>query len=190
MDGQVNNDGEPLEEPVEAQRVLVNENPFSSYIQFGVEFLQQYGWFLLLGVIICLYLKSKLAPTVEKYKRQAEDARAARDYNPSKAQEKLEAMEASRRKMQEKFDAEAARYAEKQKVKEEEKRNEKIKDWEGHLEGKGYRSKYKAKEDTEEKKPLPKSKPLRQSDYNPLMGDPGGSSSWRPPRRGGGGGGG
>ena len=36
--------------------------------------------------------------------------------DPERAQEKLEAMEASRRRMQEKFDAEAARYAEQQKI--------------------------------------------------------------------------
>ena len=47
----------------------------------GIGFLQQYGWFLLLGVIVCMYIKSKLSPKVEKFKRQAEDARAARNYS-------------------------------------------------------------------------------------------------------------
>lgn len=190
MDAQIDNDVEPQADPGETQRILMNENPFSSYFQTGVEFVQLYGWFILLGVIVCMYIKSKLSPTVEKFKKQAEDARAARDYDPLKAQEKMEAMEASRRRMQEKLDAQAARYAELQKIKEEEKRKEKIEDWEGHLEGKGYRSKYKVKEEEEKKKPLPKSKPLRQSDYNPLTGNSGDSCSWRPARRGGGGGGG
>lgn len=191
MDAPVNEEGVPHVDPVETQRILLNENPFSTYFHAGVEFIQGYGWFILLGVIVCLYIKSKLAPSIEKFKQQAEDARAARDYDPTKAQQKLEAMEAARRRMQEQFDAQAARHAEKQKIKEEEKRKEKIEDWEGHLEGKGYRSKYKVKEDKEEtKKVLPKSKPLRQSDYNPLTGDSGGACSWRPARRGGGGGGG
>lgn len=196
MDAQTDEAGQPQAPDGDPQRILINENPLSGYFQWGLEFIQGYGWFLVLGVIVFLYFKSKLSPTIEKYRQQAEDARAKRNYDPGRAQEKLEAMEAARRRMQEQFDSQAARYAEQQKIKEEEKRQQKIEDWDGHLEGKGYRSKYKVKEDkTEEKKPLPKSKlpkskPLRQSDYNPLTGDSGASCSWRPASRGGGGGGG
>lgn len=191
MDAQSNGAGGPHANEGDPENVLINENPFSSYFSWGISFIQSYGWFLVLGVIVCLYIKNKLSPVVEKLKQQAEDAKAARDYEPSKAQEKLEAMEAARRRMQEKFDAQAAQHAEKQKIKEEEKRQQRLDDWEGHLQGKGYRSKYKVKEEKDElKKPVPKSKPLRQSDYNPLTGDSGGSCSWRPARWGGGGGGG
>ena len=55
-------------------------NQIHCNFSLGVEFIQGYGWFILLGVIVCLYIKSKLAPSIEKFKQQAEDARAARDY--------------------------------------------------------------------------------------------------------------
>ena len=46
----------------------------------GFEFIQGYGWFIVLGVIVFLYIRSKLSPTIEKYRQQVEDGRAARDY--------------------------------------------------------------------------------------------------------------
>lgn len=39
----------------------------------GVEYLQQYGWFILLGVLILLYIKTKLDPKIRKLKSKAED---------------------------------------------------------------------------------------------------------------------
>lgn len=53
----------------------VNQS-IKSNIQFffsGVEYLQQYGWFILLGVLILLYIKTKLDPKIRKLKSKAED---------------------------------------------------------------------------------------------------------------------
>ena len=167
----------------------VNENPefvtqtFSSVIAF----LQQYGWFVLFGIVVLLYIKSKLDPHVRKIKKKAADVIEQKKYDPDIAQSRLEQMERSRIRLQEQHDAEAARFAEKQRIKEEEKRKAKIEDWENHQQGKGYRSKIKPKEEAEPKKPLKPKAKLRENDYNPLMGNYSGAS-FRPPRRSGGGG--
>lgn len=40
----------------------------------GIQFLQQYGWFLLLGLVAFLYVKNKyITPTVERIQQQRED---------------------------------------------------------------------------------------------------------------------
>lgn len=174
-------------------QTLVNENPLSGLFYPVVEFLQAYGWILLFGLLVCLYIKSKLSPAVRKYKKKLEDTIESKKFDANKAQSRLEGMEAARRRMQEQLDAQAARHAEQMKQREEEKRKQKIEDWDGHLQGKGYRSKFKAKDEetpsTSTLKTEKKSKPLRQSDYSPLSGGSGGDScSWRPGvRRGGGG---
>lgn len=152
----------------------------------GVEYLQQYGWFILLGVLILLYIKTKLDPKIRKLKSKAEDISYQKKFDPDTTQRRLEAMERARKKLQEEHDAKAAMYAEQQKQKEEEKRKQKIEEWENLQDGKGYRSKVKPKDESSESpgklKPKPK---LRQNDYNPLMG--GGGPGYRPARRTGGG---
>ncbi|KAL4229266.1 hypothetical protein ACF0H5_012306 [Mactra antiquata] len=170
--------------------VLENENPLSGVFYSVTGFIEGYGWILLFGVIVLMFLKSKLSPAVNKYKRQLEETIESKKFDASKAQSRLEGMEAARRKMQEQLDAQAARHAEQMKKKEEEKRQQKIDDWEGHLEGKGYRSKYKVNEQAETTSKLNKEKkstPLRQSDYNPLTGGSD-TCAWRPGQRRGGGG--
>ncbi|XP_076457760.1 selenoprotein S-like [Babylonia areolata] len=167
--------------------ILQNETPESltGAVSAGFAFLQQYGWFLLLGVVVVLYLKSRfLQPRLDSWQQQREDA-SYKKMDEGKAQSQLEAMERARQRMQEQLDRQAAEYKLKQKEKEEKARQEKIADWERHQEGKGYRSKIRAKEEEEgpsQPKPKPK-KPLRSDDYNPLMGTSGGAS-FRPPRRG------
>lgn len=176
-------DGQAPVPPVNTNPEFVTQT-FSSVIVF----LQQYGWFVLFGIVVLLYIKSKLDPHFRKFKRQAEDVIEQKKYDPDTAQRRLEQMERARMKLQEQHDAEAAKYAEKQRIKEEEKRKQKIEDWENHQKGGGYRSKTKPKEEQEVSKPLKPKARLRNNDYNPLMGDS--SSSYRPPRRSGGGGGG
>lgn len=152
--------------------------------------LQQYGWFIVLGCLILLYIRSKLKPAYNQMKRKAEESRDKK-IDPEVAQSRLEAMERARQRLQEQHDAKASQYMEKQLQKEEEKRQTKIEEWENLQQGKAYRSKIKPREENAETpkglKPKPK---LRDSDYNPLMGGGGGGASYRPSRRTGGGGGG
>lgn len=71
---------------------------------------------------------------------------------------------------------------------EEEKRRQKIENWDSMVLGKS--SKGNASQSTEDElsatviKRKSDKKPLRSSDYNPLSGDGGGTCAWRPGRRG------
>ncbi|XP_052804079.1 selenoprotein S-like [Mya arenaria] len=169
---------------------LVNDNPLSGPFNLVLGYLQAYGWILVFGVIVCLYLKSRLTPALQRYKENLQETIERKKFDPEQASSREAAREAARQRMQEQLDAQAARHAEQMKEKEEEKRKQKIQDWEGHLEGRGYRSKVKPKEEKDVPKPLKpgqKSKPLRSPDFNPLAGD-GASCAWRPGQRRGGGG--
>ncbi|KAK3581724.1 hypothetical protein CHS0354_015493 [Potamilus streckersoni] len=170
-----------------------NQDPvfLSAALQNVTEFLQAYGWFIILGIVVILYIKSKLSPSIQKLQDKFEQRKESRNYDPNKALKMSEELDAARRRMQEQLNAQAARYAEQQKIKEEEKRQQKIQEWDNFQDGKGYRSKYKPQEEvgasagTKVKSTKPR---LRQTDFNPLMGENRGGSSYRPPRRGGGGG--
>lgn len=182
-------EAEPDENPHPEK--LVNQTPefISSIFSNGLVILEQYGWLIVIGLLLLLYIVHKLKPTFNQLKQKAEDVRDAKKYDPDTAHQRLEKMEAARRRLQEEYDLKAAKFAEQQKIKEEEKRQQKIQDYEDRLAGKSGRSKFKTKE---EEVPTtinkPKGKPrLRQSEFNPLMGG-GGSSGYRPPQRRGGGG--
>ncbi|XP_046558541.1 selenoprotein S-like [Haliotis rubra] len=147
--GDVGGDGNPHPE------VLRNENPalVSNVFSTGVEVIQTYGWFLLAGVLLPFYLRKKFQASWDKMQKSREEESYKKltfffiDQvlvpNVGVAQSRHEAMEQSRQRMQEQLNAQAEEYAEKQRKKEEEKRKQKIEDWDRHLEGKGYRSRYK-----------------------------------------------
>ncbi|XP_033758453.1 selenoprotein S-like [Pecten maximus] len=181
-----------MADDVEHPSTLQNENPqiVSDAFSTATQILQQYGWFIVLGCLFLLYIRSKIKPAYTQMKRRAEESRDKK-LDPDVAQSRLEAMERARQKLQEEHDARASLYKEKQLVKEEEKRQTKIEEWENLQQGKAYRSKIKPREENTEipkgVKPKPK---LRDTDYNPLMGGGGGGGSFRPSRRAGGGGGG
>ncbi|XP_048772875.1 selenoprotein S-like [Ostrea edulis] len=182
-------DGVDIEDVNDGNFIPKNEDPefVTGLFSTGLGILQQYGWFVLLGILILIYIKSKLNPKIREMKSKAEDISYQKKYDPDTAQKRLESMERARMRLQEEHDAKAAMFAEQQRQREEEKRKQKIEEWDSLQEGKGYRSKVKPKDDSSETsqnklKPKPK---LRQSDYNPLMG--GGGTGYRPARRTGGG---
>uniref|UniRef100_A0AAZ3QI32 Selenoprotein S n=1 Tax=Oncorhynchus tshawytscha TaxID=74940 RepID=A0AAZ3QI32_ONCTS len=111
--------------------------------------------------------------------------------DPNAVVRRQEALEASRRRMQEELDAKAALFRLKQQQLEEEKRQQKIEMYDSMKEGRSYRGKSKTAQNTEEAststtvlKPKTDKKPLRSSGFNPLSGEGGGSCAWRPGRRG------
>ncbi|KAL9965866.1 hypothetical protein ACROYT_G029720 [Oculina patagonica] len=163
-------------------------------LYLGVGFLERYGWFIVLGLVILVFLWIKLKPYWKELQNKWERQREIANFDPIKAASQQERMEEARRRWQEKQDAKAAKFIEDKMQSEEDKRREKIEDWDRHQEGKGYRTKrYKSPaESTDSKnssKPKKPDKPLRKSDYSPLTGG-GGGFSYRPSRRGAGGGGG
>lgn len=159
----------------------------------GVGFLERYGWLIVIGLVILVFLWSKLKPFWKELQNKWERQQEIANFDPIKAASQQERMEDARRRLQEKQDAKAAKFVEDQKLADETRRREKIEDWDRHQEGKGYRTKrYKSPEDSVQSgsssQPKKPKKPLRKSDYSPLSGN-GGGFSYRPPRRGAGGGG-
>jgi len=45
-----------------------------------IEFLQQYGWFVLFGIVVLIYIKSKLDPHVRKIRKKATDVIEQKKY--------------------------------------------------------------------------------------------------------------
>ncbi|XP_064618261.1 selenoprotein S-like [Liolophura sinensis] len=110
--------------------------------QIVLQVLEQYGWFLLLGAILIYFFWGKLEQKFRQFQEKQEE-KNLKKYDSNTAQRRLESMAAARQRLQEKYDSEARVFAEHQRKKEEEKRKERIDDWDRHLEGKGYRNKFK-----------------------------------------------
>lgn len=183
------------EEENPKSRPLENSTPTFLVDTFylGVGFLERYGWLIVIGLVILVFLWSKLKPYWKELQNKWERQQEIANFDPIKAASQQERMEDARRRLQEKQDAKAAKFMEDQRLADEARRREKIEDWDRHQEGKGYRTKrYKCPEDSAQSstssQPKKPKKPLRKSDYNPLSGN-GGGFSYRPPRRGAGGGG-
>jgi len=168
-------------------KMLVNETPdflIGAY-QWGVMVIQSYGWFIVAAILLLIYLKKRFEPTLSAMHRRKEDQQYL-NIDPETARKRQEAMEQSRRRMQEEHDAKTALAKEQQKLREEQKRKEKIEDWDKHQRGGGYRSKIKSvDEEPSSSQGQPKPKPkttYRSDDYNPLTGTSSGAT-FRPPRR-------
>ncbi|KAM3876859.1 selenoprotein S [Diretmus argenteus] len=160
------------------------ENQDLSFLNQAVgEVLAQYGWYLMVGTVV-LYL------LIQHYSKRRSSKGPSSSSSPEaqavSVVRRQEALEASRRRMQEELDVKAALFQEKQKQLEEEKRRQKIEMWDNMQEGKSSKRTTRPSEAAEEAALKPKSdkKPLRSTGYNPLTGDGGASCSWRPGRRG------
>jgi len=169
---------------------LVNETPtfLLESFYFVMYVIQSYGWFILLGLVVLYLLYRRLQPHLDSLHARREHEQDLHRYDSNEVVRRQEAMDAARRKAQEAYNAQAARFAEEQKKKEEEKRKEKIADYERHLEGKGYRSKYRPPSSPSEnptsggapgQDKTKKKNTYRQTDYNPLTGT-GGGACYRP----------
>lgn len=162
----------------------------TSFIQQVGAFLIDNGWYLLLGIIgLYIIWEKMIRKKWSKWKQEYNDRQTSAQYHkdPDMALARLQAMEESRKKMQEEYDRASALYVEKLKEREELKRQEKIKEWEKHSKGSGYHSKTKPEvpdvvphSATSSSRNTPR---FRNTDYNPLMGA-GGGNSFRPSRMG------
>ncbi|XP_043099703.1 selenoprotein S isoform X2 [Puntigrus tetrazona] len=167
----------------------VPQNQDLSFVLPSVaSFLSEYGWyaaFLCVGVYLLLQHLRKSRSTDSQSSPVSSGSQ-----DPDSVERRQAALEASRRRMQEELDARAEEFRERQQRLEEDKRRQKIEMWESLKEGKSYKGKALAAQNTEEAasssslRPNTDKKPLRSSGYNPLSGDGGGTCSWRPGRRG------
>lgn len=167
------------------------QNQDLSFLQPSVTaFMSEYGWYLLFGCVGVYLLIQHLRKSRSSTQTRSSSG-SAEAHDVGSVVRRQEALEASRRRMQEEQDARAAEFREKQRMLEEEKRRQKIEMWDSMQEGKSYKGSAKvAQQNTEEAasssllRPKTEKKPLRSSGYSPLSGDAGGSCSWRPGRRG------
>jgi len=169
---------------------LVNETPaFLLEVFYTVMYVvQAYGWFIFFGLILLYLIYKRFQPHLESMRVRREQEQDLHRYDTNEVFRRQEAIDAARCKAQEAYNAQVAHFAEEQKKKEEEKRKEKIADYDRHLEGKGYRSKYRPpspSNNTSGSAPpaggsgTKKKTTYRQSDFNPLTGQ-GAGATFRP----------
>uniref|UniRef100_G3MLD6 Selenoprotein S n=1 Tax=Amblyomma maculatum TaxID=34609 RepID=G3MLD6_AMBMU len=165
-----------------------------SFADTVLNFVSANGWFVTFGLIGLYILYTKLGSYLPSWRTSAPQQQ--QNYGAAEANEfvqRQEAMERARRRMQEIQNALTEKQKEKMAQLEEQKRQEKIDNWEQFQQGRGLGSKLRnigAEESSAESSGLsrrPKGKRddgerLRGSDYNPLTGSSGGSS-YRPERR-------
>jgi len=164
-----------------------------------LQFFSDYGWFLLIGLAIGIFIWRKYgAAQWSQYAGTFSEGTAMaamkKDDDANTILARHEAMLAARQRMQEEQNRLSIIAKEEMAKREEEKRQQKIAEWELHKKGGGYRSKTHVPDEqapsssSKLNKPQNK-KPLRQDDYSPLSG--GGGGTYRPTgRRGFGSGGG
>ncbi|XP_067873770.1 selenoprotein S [Heterodontus francisci] len=163
------------------------EDPEAAKATQVLHILSDYGWYILFSCIAGYFVLQRISGLLQSRNRKQTQASEAQ-LEPSLIMRRQEAMDAARHKMQQELDAQAAKYREKQKEIDEEKRREKIEAWENMQEGKSSRKRTNLHPEPESSTPSaakPKSdKKSLRGGFNPLTGDGGGSCFWRPGRRG------
>lgn len=156
------------------------------YLANGQLFIEHYGWFILIGGIILYYLYQKYLPTYSSWQRRREEMKEEEEHkkDPDKAYQAQVSMEKARLRLQQQVNIDAEKRRIEQEQREEIKRQQKIEEWENHLQGKGYHNKTKkgTSDDSSSTGYIKPKKTLRKNDYNPLGGSSSGSS-YRPERR-------
>ncbi|XP_038851883.1 selenoprotein S-like [Salvelinus namaycush] len=173
----------------EIQKTPLGNQDLSFLQQTVGPLVAEYGWYLLFMCVGVYLVVQHLSKRRASQGQSSSASGAVQD--PNAVVRRQEALEASRRRMQEELDAKAALFRLKQQQLEEEKRQQKIEMYDSMKEGRSYRGKAKTAQNTEEAststtvlKPKTDKKPLRSSGFNPLSGEGGGSCVWRPGRRG------
>lgn len=178
------------DESVQHPAFLKNETPsfLTSNIQTIIGTVETYGWFILLGTILLVFLYNKYKPSLMKMKQQREEWKEEElnKKDPDRTLKIQLSMEEARLKLQQKVSADAEKKREVEAKREEEERRRKIEEWENHKLGRGYHNKTKSTNTTEKEtgnNAQPKSKKKNntmRSEFNALSGSGGGSCSYRP----------
>merc|ERR1712117_611099 len=108
--------------------------------------VQDYGWFILLGLATVYYAYTKLnnmRNTPSSSRNAGSSTSSSNTEDAMKFLERREKIAAARARMQEKIDAQAAIEKEKIREREERERENKIQQWDNLQSGKGYYSKTK-----------------------------------------------
>ncbi|GFO39700.1 selenoprotein s [Plakobranchus ocellatus] len=101
---------------VDEEAVPQNEDPeFVGILKNTVlGTLQQYGWFIIIGIAIAVYLYNKYSPQIGRWKEQRE-SNNYKKMDTGVAQDRLEAMERARQRMQAQLDEQARSFVEKER---------------------------------------------------------------------------
>lgn len=166
-------------------------------INSALSWLAFNGWYTLGFLLLCYILWRRIEPKCQQWLRKREEFKEAAKYHkdPDKVLARERALDEARLRMQEQYNKDAQKQAEKRKEQEEKRRLERIEDWERHKRGDGYRSKTRtgasgSSEVESNNANKPSRKPKLRPEYNPLTGDTGGGTcGWRPSQRGASGGG-
>ncbi|XP_066910833.1 selenoprotein S-like [Clytia hemisphaerica] len=173
---------------------LQNETPpiLASNFSIIVGVIEQYGWFLLIGCILVMYLYNKYKPTLMKMKQNHEDWKEAEinKKDPDRVHKVQLSMEQARLKLQQQVNVDSEKRKEADLKREEAQRQKKIEEWENHQQGRGYHNKSRFSNPSPDNdsgsnntsKPKKKNTTMK-SDFNALSGDGGGSCSYRPSSR-------
>lgn len=156
-------------------------------------FFQTYGWFIVFATVLCIVIWTNIRHLLYSMLDRLRNQASTEKYkDPQLVQNRLEAMERSRLRMQAKYEEESREKLEKIRQREEQKRIEAIEDHDALKAGKSQASTLRRIEKPDEKSSNPSSsnnglnkerKPLRQSDYNPLTGTSNSGARYRPSSR-------
>ncbi|BFZ14155.1 hypothetical protein BsWGS_17194 [Bradybaena similaris] len=180
-----------MDNPEVQQEIPQNRDPaiFGAVYDTVTGVLELYGWTILIVVVAVVYISSKVKPWL--YGRSQQSVTSSyKKMDSGVIQDRLEAMERARLRMQAQHDEEARKFAERQREKEDEKRRQRLEEWEKQRHG--YSKVKRAPEQLPKPKPATAKsehkKPLKP-EYNPLMGGGSSGACYRPSRRGATGGG-
>ncbi|CAI9722528.1 seleno S-like [Octopus vulgaris] len=119
----------------EEQENIVNKDPtfLLSFFETVKFVFEEYGWILLVVVILLIFAKSFLTPYLYKWRKKRDEEIYYSNYDNQKCQQTFEAMQKAREKMQRENDAKTELYLEQVKKREEKKRQMKLENLEGKL---------------------------------------------------------
>ncbi|XP_003387558.1 PREDICTED: selenoprotein S-like [Amphimedon queenslandica] len=168
--GEMSSESEPINVKVSSGGQIYNDLGIWDQFLNGWGYISRYGWFILLGLIVLLYVWYKLRPSVQEWQRKQKERQEERNFDPVKAEKYQDAMLQARERMQRKLDEDAAVRAKKIEEREAKKRDEKIEQWET----------FKVVAKSKTKKKAEKS---YDSNYLPLGGGGGRGGGFRPSSR-------
>ncbi|KAF5276729.1 hypothetical protein FQR65_LT03954 [Abscondita terminalis] len=142
-----------------------NDTPL--YLSF-LYVIENYGWYMLIGTVLILYLYRQVQPQLQKYweNKASQEYAAYYHKHPDLLTERLTAQEKYVEKLQEKYKDQASLYQQKAEQKENKKRQE----WLERNSNGGHRLGGTSSEKS------------MKPDYNPLMGDTS-SRTYKPQRK-------
>ena len=185
------------EEPNTEDPVYLDiKNPHSQFLADTFSsvclFFESYGWYIIFAVILYIVIWTNIRDSVYSIIYRLQKRSSDKELkDPQLVQSRLEAMERSRLKMQEKYELESKEKLEKIRQREEQKQMEAVRDHDALKAGKSQSSTLRRTESTitndtnnsSSSNTSKQRKPLRQTDYNPLTGTSNSGPRYRPSSR-------